>query len=381
MKRLVEMLLTIVLITALLVGGMFFLSKFEKGESEGSEKPVQTTASATEIMATTLASLPPETQPQTTPVETTQSAEQTFDTVPLYFQTDYPHVKFGNGTIATSGCSMACLAMVSSYLTETEYTPLQLAMHFGRFGKNNIERLIHGNEQMQLPNRRTDNVQEVLQALRDGKVVIAMMDDESIFTSEQHFIVLAGMTSDGKILVNDPFEPNYTADVYMKTCYEKGFGDYDIMRGFSGAWIYDKAAMPAEPFLYDASLPEQQKNRYEGYLLTDEENYILASFLWATCRKESEKTQQAVAEVILNRVMSPDFPNTVRDVIHRGEYSGAVAQMKKAEVDFPQYRAVTAAMYGPYVLPEDVYYFTEWEKNGEIWGEMGKYTFLHTKTK
>lgn len=378
MNRLLELLLIIVLTAALLVGGMFLLARSEKQEPEAGTEAVQTTA-ATEPPETTL---PETTPPRTFPVETTQPvAVQTFDTVPLYFQTDYPHVKFGNGTIATSGCSMACLAMVSSYLTETEYTPLQLAMHFGRFGKNNIERLEHGNAQMQLPNRRTDNVQEVLSALREGKVVIAMMDEESIFTSEQHFIVLAGMTEDGKVLVNDPFEPNYTADVYKSNCYESGFGDYDIMRGFSGAWIYDKAAMPEQPFLYDASLPEQQKNRYEGYILTDEENYILASFLWATCRKESEKTQQAVAEVILNRVVSPNFPNTVRDVIRRGEYSGAVAQMNKARVDYPQYRAVTAAMYGPYILPEDVYYFTEWEKNGEIWGELGKYTFLHTKTK
>lgn len=376
MRKNIHILLTILIIWILVIGGVFLLAKLEPEEAAVSQEAVPTATEAVTTAPAETTAVP--TQPQ--PAQLQEPQQKTYDTVPLYFQTDYPHIKFGNGTIATSGCSMTCLAMVATYLTETEYTPLQLAYHFGSFGKNNIERLEYGNEQMQLPNVRTDNVQEVLKALREGKVVIAMMDDESIFTTEQHFIVLTGMTDDGKILVNDPLEPNYTADVYMENAYKTGFGDYDIMRGFSGAWIYDKAAMPETPFLYDASMPEQQENRYEGYILTDEENYILASFLWAECRNETEQVQQAVAEVILNRVMSPDFPNTVRDVIHRGEYSGRVEQMKKARVDYPQYRAVTAAMYGPYVLPDNVYYFTEWEKNGEVWGQLGKYTFLHTKT-
>lgn len=378
MRKNSQILVTILIVWILVVGAVFLMAKLEPEETAAPLEtvPAETTAVTTVPAETT--AVP--TQPQTQPGQFQEPQRKAYETVPLYFQTDYPHIKFGNGTIATSGCSMTCLAMVATYLTDTEYTPLQLAFHFGSFGKNNIQRLEHGNAQMQLPNVRTDNVQEVLKALREGKVVIAMMDDESIFTTEQHFIVLAGMTDGGKILVNDPLEPNYTADVYMENAYKTGFGDYDIMRGFSGAWIYDKAAMPEEPFLFDASMPEQQENRYEGYILTDEENYILASFLWAECRNETEQVQQAVAEVILNRVLSPDFPNTVRDVIYRGEYAGRAEQMKKARVDFPQYRAVTAAMYGPYVLPENVYYFSEWEKNGEVWGQLGKYTFLHTKT-
>ena len=58
--------------------------------------------------------------------ETTAAAgpeQEGYLQVPRYFQTDYPYIKFGNGTIATSGCSITCLAMVATYLTDHEYTP------------------------------------------------------------------------------------------------------------------------------------------------------------------------------------------------------------------------------------------------------------------
>ncbi len=373
MGRFFTGLVTVLLSIALLVGGAFLLARGEP-EPEAEAPVIQTEAPTT---------VPPET---TLPAETeapqvTTEPKTAVDAVPRYYQTDYPYDKFGNGTIATSGCSMTCLAMVSTYLLDQEYMPDELAYHFGSYGKNNIERLIYGNEQMQLPNTRTENVQEALQALREGKVVIAMMDDESVFTTTQHFIVLAGINEAGRVIVNDPLGKTHDQDVYMTAGYADGFGSHDIMRGFSGAWIYDKAAMPEEPFFYDAEKPQQEENRYQGYTLTDEDEYILASFAWVVARKESEQVQQAVLEVILNRIASEDFPNTVWDVLKKSEFYGDTEKMPSARVDFPQYRSVHAAMYGPYVLPENVYYFSEWETQGEVWGKLGKYTFLYSREK
>lgn len=366
----------LLVIWIILAVGAFFVWKAEDMKPEETVETAAETTEAAQLIEPTAATVM--TQPETHPAETEALKQEVteYDTVPLYFQTDYPNIKFGNGTIATSGCSMTCLAMVATYLTDQEYMPDELVYHFGSFGKTNIERLEHGNEQMGLPNVRTENVQEVLQALRDGKVVIAMMDDESIFTTEQHFIVLTGMTEDGKILVNDPMEPNYTASVYMEKAYISGFGDYDIMRGFSGAWIYDKNAIPQDYVPFNAEKPQQEENRYDGYELPEEDIYVLACYAWAVARDQTEEVQQAVLEVILNRVVSEDFPNTVHDVIYRGELYDKT--MERAAPDFPQYRAVTAAMYGPYVLPEDVYYFSQWWTSGDVWGELGKFTFLYS---
>ena len=95
-------------------------------------------------------------------------------------------------------------------------------------------------------------------------------------------------------------------------------------------------------------------------------------------REEDELVQQAVLEVVLNRIVSADFPNTLHDVLHKSEFYSWLEPMQRAQPDFPQYRAVTAAMYGPYQLPENVYYFTQWEK-GEAWGELGSFTFLYSR--
>lgn len=370
MGRFLLGLLTVILTTALLLGGGLFLAKLEQSPQNIPPVPETTLPAAAPTYAPeteAAQTLPPETVPEKTAIAA----------VPRYYQTDYPYIKFGNGTIATSGCSVTCLAMVASYLTNQEYTPPQMAHHFGSYGKTNIERLDYGIAQMQLPYQRSENIQEVLQALRSGKVVIAMMDEESVFTNEQHFIVLAGMNESGKFLVNDPMETNYTnADVHIRNAYDNGFEEYHLSRGFSGAWIFDKNAMPEEPFLFDASLPEQQENRYEGYTLTGEDIYMLACFVWAEAKDESLEVKQAVAEVVLNRLVSDQYPNTVRDVIYNTEFYRAAKTMDKwGEENFEPYMAVDAAMYGPYILPKDICFYSDWEKGQEVWGQLGRYTF------
>lgn len=313
--------------------------------------------------------LPPQTQPQ----------KQTIDTVPRYLQTDYPYTKYGNGTIGTSGCSITCLAMVASYMTDQPYYPDQIAYHFGSYGKTNIERLEYGTAQMQLPCEKNFDWQVTKQALKEGKVAIVMVNERSLFTNSQHFIVLAGITREGKILVNDPYGPNYD-NPYLAERYEKGFGEPDIVKGLCGAWVYDKSAMPEEPFLFDASMPEQQENRYEGYVLTGEDIYTLACFAWAEAKDQPFEVQQAVVEVVLNRLMSDRFPNQVKKILFRDDLYHAAQKMRYVEEpELEQYLAVNAAMYGPYLLPEDVLYYSTWSPEGKTWGMIGDYHFFYSR--
>lgn len=355
-----------------LVGGGLLLA-----DKESPTEPVpQVTEAAVpaESFGETLPALP-ETVP--TVPETQPVLRQSIDAVPRYYQTDYPHINFGNGTIATSGCSVTCLAMIATYMTDIEYTPVQMAYHFGSYGKNNISRLDYGLSEMHLPYERVSDVQLVLKRVKEGKVAIVMMDDESVFTTQQHFIVIAGMTEDGKYIVNDPYETTYLqADTYLKNAYENGFEDFNLMRGFSGGWIFDKAAMPEDYEPYDASMPEQQANRYEGYTLTGEDIYTLACFAWAEARNESPEVQQAVVEVVLNRLISEDYPNTVEGILKKTElYRAWSAMSRLSEPELAQYIAVDAAMYGPYILPEDICFYSAWEKGEEIWGQLGSFTF------
>ena len=373
MKRFLLGILITVMTLAILLGAGLLLSHKEKQELPA---PTETLPPVTEQ------TLPPETLPEPTlPPETMVPEKASIDSVPLYYQTDYPHNKFGNGTIASSGCSITCLAMVATYLTDQEYTPPQMAYHFGNYGKTHVDRLQYGIEQMQLPYERVQEVQKVLEDLREGKVAIVMMDEESYFTTEQHFIVLAGINEAGKVVVNDPLRPNYERAITpVRDGYDNGFEDHYIMPGFCGGWVFDKEDMGSDPFLYDASMPEQKENRYEGYIFTEEDIYELACYVYAEARNEPPEAKQAVAEVVLNRAMSGDYPNTVHDVIHRTEFYRAASAMKNLnEPGMDQYVAVDAAMYGPYILPEDICFYSAWEKGKEPWGQLGSFTFYKNR--
>jgi N-acetylmuramoyl-L-alanine amidase len=52
----------------------------------------------------------------------------------------------------------------------------------------------------------------------------------------------------------------------------------------------------------------------------------LAKTIYFEARGESEEGQRAVAAVVLNRVKSPDFPNSVCEVVHQGGTDGRDCQ-------------------------------------------------------
>ena len=337
-----------------------------------SQAPVpQPTAAETTVPTETL---PPETQAPT--IAETEPERLTYDTVPLFYQTDYPYVKFGDGTIATSGCSMTCLSMVATYMTDHEYTPDQLVYHFGKYGKTNVERLEYAAQQLGLPYEKNFDWRETQKALEEGKVAIVMENDRSPFTTGQHFIVLSGLTDDGLVIVKDPFEPNYSSELLMDG-FLGGFHEYTITSGYSGGWVFDKSEMPENPELYDARKPQQPETRYVGYELPEEDIYTLACLAWVQARNQPEEVQQAVLEVILNRLVSDEYPNTVDKVLWWSETFGSVYYLQNAKPEPAQYRAVTAAMYGPYVLPKDVLYYAPWQIGGEVWGQEGDYWFAY----
>ena len=298
-----------------------------------------------------------------------------YDRVPLYFQTDYPNNMYGRGTIANNGCGVTCLAMVATYLTGHEYLPDELARYFGGVAESNMDRLEKGAEAMQLPWEKMENFDETMEALREGKVVIALMDSLSLFTDAQHFIVLTGFNEDGLIMVNDPYEPNYDKwDV--KRAFREGFKPGDICYGFSGAWAFDKSAMPEEPFLYYEEYLGGEP-RYPDIVLDAEDRQLLAKVIWVEAQGECEEGQQAVAEVVLNRMASPNFSDTLKGVIYAQGQFRSVPFLKDADPYQAQYEAIERAIYGPYVLPEDVVHFATYPTNDKVWGQIGGHIFCY----
>lgn len=321
--------------------------------------------------------VPEETEPQETEPtepEETEIEYKDYSSVPLYFQNDYPDTMFGSGTVATSGCSITCLAMVATYMTGHEYYPDELAGYFGAHGNNNMERMLYGMQKLRLPYSKCENWHVVIDELKRGKVVILLVDRRSIFTDSQHFVVLTGLTKDGKVLINDSNAKNYERwDLKEKLI--TGFPESDLWPGFDGAWSFDKNAMPENPFIYYEE-EVYVEPRYVGVTLTMDERELLARMVWVEARGEPFEGQQAVAEVVLNRLVAENFQNSVESIIMaQGQFNSA-RFLDDAEPNQTQYEAVEHALKGPYITPINTVYFGRLPTyNGSVWGWIGGHCF------
>lgn len=327
---------------------------------------------------TALPSEPPETVPEQTETqpETEPEISRThYDSVPNYYETDYPELRFGSGSFAEYGSGVTSAAMVATYLTGYDYTPDLLVRWFSNYIGNQLQILEYISDQLQLPWKRAENFHVALQALREGKVVIALMGKDSVFTAGQHFIVLTGINEAGKITVNDPNRNNYNLWNLQKS-FAEGFREGDILCGYSGAWIYDPAAVPEEPFCYQNPDPAVEC-RYPDLTLSQQDRDLLAKLVFAEGQSEPFEGQQAIAEVVLNRVSADNFPNTLQGVLYAPDQFKAVSKIYAAKPTHIQYEAVRRALEGPYVLPEDVTFFAAYAVNDNVWGTIGSHTFCH----
>lgn len=332
----------------------------------------ETTEAATEALPEPTETVPVVTEPEPVSVENERTH---YDAVPNFYETDYPDIRYGTGSFAENGSGITSVAMVASYLTGYEYRPDQLAQWFASYTGNQIQTLEHISEELRLPCQRAENFHVARQALRDGKVVIALMGSSSVFTTGQHFIVLTGINEAGKITVNDPNRNNYELWNLQKS-FAEGFREGDILCGYQGAWIYDPAQMPEEPFHYEDPAPAEGP-RYPDLTVSDEDTELLAKLIWAEAQGEPFEGQQAIAEVVINRVAADNFPGTVHDVLYAPDQFKAIGQIYAAKPTHVQYEAIRRALYGPHVVPEDVVFFSTGAVNENVWGTIGKHTFCH----
>ena len=348
--------------------------------TDSTEEPETTeeTAEPTETTETTEA-----TEPEATEAEDSDSSQssaspakvKTVNGFPLYNQLDYPNKRFGSGTVATSGCGITSLAMVATYLTGHTYLPDELAGYFGGYGENNVQRMEYGAKQMRLPIHKADNIRQIFSAMKEGNIAILLMNHLSIFTETQHFIVLNGVTKDGKYMVADSYAPNYEK-WDLKRGFEEGFSEKDLLLGYNGGWYFDVSAMPEEPFIYTEEKPDCEP-RYPDVELTWDEQQLMAKIIWLEARGESKEGRQAIAEIILNRLVSGKFGDSIHDVIYGEGQFRTTPFLKDADAWQAQYDAIDDALTGPNILPMNVYYFATYPENGRIWGKIGGHIFCY----
>jgi len=132
--------------------------------------------------------------------------------VVYYSQLDsrWKNINYGRtGTIGRSGCGPTSLAIVVSTFTDTRINPVEMAEWsyqnaYYCEGAGSYHSLIPaGAKHWGLKVKGNAKPQEIVDALSNGKLVIAIMG-KGHFTKHGHYMVLRGVTEDGKILVADP---------------------------------------------------------------------------------------------------------------------------------------------------------------------------------
>lgn len=132
--------------------------------------------------------------------------------VVYYNQLDdrWANVMYGqSSTIGEAGCGPTSMSIVISTLTGEAHDPVELSNWSVKNGhrcegNGSYHSLIPGAAKGYALSCEGDlSAQDIVDALSGGKLVVAIMS-KGHFTTGGHFIVLRGVTAEGKILVADP---------------------------------------------------------------------------------------------------------------------------------------------------------------------------------
>lgn len=119
---------------------------------------------------------------------------------------------YAGSTIGVAGCGPTTMAMVVSTLTDKTVNPEEMAFWAelnghacnGNGSYHSIVPAIAEQYSLNVKRAGASNGQEIVDALASGKLVVAIMGPGN-FTDSGHFLLLRGVTKEGKILVADSY--------------------------------------------------------------------------------------------------------------------------------------------------------------------------------
>lgn len=140
--------------------------------------------------------------------------------VVYYAQTDsrWSGISYSGSIIGITGCGPTSVAIAASTLTGRAITSPEVAAWseatgHAAYGNGSYHSLIpdalanyYG---LTVQRAGTSSAQQLVDALSSGKLVVVIMGPGT-FTTSGHFIVLRGVTADGKVLVADPYSYSFS---------------------------------------------------------------------------------------------------------------------------------------------------------------------------
>ena len=130
------------------------------------------------------------------------------------------------------------------------------------------------------------------------------------------------------------------------------------------------------------SIKSVKQNKKEVINITNDDLLLLSKLVTGEARGESYEGQFAVAEVIINRVQDPRFPNTIKDVIYQKNAFSVVndgsINMQPTE---SAYSAAQDALYGNDPTNNAIYFWNpdiatcNWIKTLNPYMRIGNHVF------
>ena len=120
--------------------------------------------------------------------------------------------------------------------------------------------------------------------------------------------------------------------------------------------------------------------RYAGIEITPWIKELLARLAWREARGEGILGMRLVLEVVLNRVLSPHFPNTVEEVLYQpGQFTpyGGALELEEITPTDAQYEAVALVLSETPMTDEEVVFFATTPLYGDIWMHVGGHYFTY----
>lgn len=166
------------------------------------------------------------------------TGEELDGTIPLFQQWDkrWGYLKYGSHILAISGCGPTCMSMVYTGLTgNTDKNPAVIANfclennYYTEDAGTSWALMLKGARKLGLDAEKISvRADAIKEKLTSGQPVICSMKPGD-FTDTGHFIVLRGITKDGKLLLNDPNNISRS---------EKEWDMDTVLKQIKAAWSY-----------------------------------------------------------------------------------------------------------------------------------------------
>lgn len=125
-------------------------------------------------------------------------------------------------------------------------------------------------------------------------------------------------------------------------------------------------------------LKEGTQNRYSAMELSAYDLELLARIAWREARGEKAIGMRMVIEVVLNRVLSSQFPDTVEGVLYqKGQFAqgDGVPSLEEIVPTQDQYDAVSLVMNETPITDADVYFFATTALTDNVFMRVGGHFF------